>query len=136
MAIYRKEIKLDAGIGISMPPDHFPFSFGATGLTPLWLLCHGEWPIALTILAYSAVLALAAVANVSYAFVIDILGWAIALAFGVEGSKIAWQSRSYGSVRELVNREREWHVIGVIVVCIRIVGSIVLAALWWASVHH
>jgi hypothetical protein len=136
MAIYRKEIKLEAGVGALMPPEHFPFSCGAAGLTPLWLFWHGEWPIGLTLVVYSAVLVLTAKAGVSYALLGDVLGWSIALAFGVEGSKIAWQCRNYGSLRELINGERDWHVVGVIVLCIRIIGSIIISAIWWVSVHR
>jgi hypothetical protein len=103
-------------------PDLLPFSFGAAGVTPLWLLFHGRVRFGLRLLAIEPGLfllehvlrdsALEPMAVVLHRGVV----MAVAVTFGLHGSKIAWVQREYHTVDELKRGERHWTALGIFVV--------------------
>lgn len=92
-----------------------PFSFGACGVTVIWLLCHGEASVAIGLIVLNVVLRF-----VPIPFVGLLIGLSIALYYGFKGSQIAVYHSQYTTIEELRKGERGWTIAGVILVVIEI----------------
>jgi len=88
----------------SVPADKLGFSWGAFGLTGLWLLFHGK------IGAFFGILFLSFIPIIG-----QIIVFFMALNYGFTGKDIAWEHCNCKSVEELKQKELGWDIAGGIV---------------------
>jgi hypothetical protein len=93
-------------------PEKLGFSWGAFGLTGLWLLFHGR------IGAFFAVLILSFIPILG-----QIIVFFMALNYGSEGHAIAWERGNFKSVAELKQKELGWDIAGALVFAIVLIFS-------------
>ena len=97
------------------PPENLPFSFGAAGLTPIWLMFHGRAGSGWLLVLFGLPLRLLqefGIAGIITALTIRIV---IQVVAGMQGSKIAWLDRGYRSVDDLEKSEKWWSSIGIFI---------------------
>jgi hypothetical protein len=104
----------------------FRFNWGAFLLTPIWLFFHGRIALGVLLVGLAAASNFAGVVSP----VVPILSFpvflALAIYFGVRGYRIAWSDAGiYDTLDDVKRRERNWAVIGLVVV----VGMIALRVL-------
>ena len=97
------------------PPGYLPFSFGAAGLTPLWLMFHGERAMGTLLvllgLALRALSALGGPGGIAISVCVKLI---VVFIAGTNGSEIAMQHCGYRSIEELRKGERRWSIFGAI----------------------
>jgi len=126
-----------AGPGSDAPPaENWGFNWGATGVTPLWLLFHGRVGLGLLLIALNVGLNIlgrvaALGGGLPLVFVLVVVGYAIAIGFGVAGNRIALRHNKAATLEEFNRKERGWNIAGVIVfvlVAALNIGGLVLIA--------
>lgn len=96
------------------PPENLPFSWGAAGLPVIWLLFHGRIVQALALLVFS-VICLPFLEEPLLVLAYLAVPYTIAIWLGRSGGTIAWQHHRANSLEQLVEKERTWNIVGMIV---------------------
>lgn len=91
-------------------PEKLGFSWGAFGLTGLWLLFHGKVGMFFVLLVLSFI-----------PIIGQVIVFVMALNYGFNGRSIAWDHGNYRSIEELKQGEMGWDVAGIVVFILMIV---------------
>jgi hypothetical protein len=103
---------------------NLPFSFGACGITALWLLCHGEVPVGVGLIVLNWVLIVIAKVFAAGPLLSLAVGVGISIYYGMNGSRIAVIDRQYKSLADLRSGERGWTIAGIIALIVLVVAPI------------
>ena len=113
-----------------VPPEiaKLKWNWGAFGVSFFWLIFHGLWPLAVGITVAIVVLnflfVFLPISLWMHVVVIMAMAYAIQIALGFLGNKLAWQHRSYDSVQHFFAVEKVWMVWGIILACFGLFGLI------------
>ena len=103
----------------TMPSENLGFSWGAFGLTGLWLMFHGQIGMFFVLFILSLIPIIGQIAV-----------FIMALNYGFSGRSIAWDYGNYESVQELKRKELGWDIAGGLVFILMVfVGIGYLAAI-------
>lgn len=110
-----------------LPPQiaQLKWNWGAFGVSFWWLIFHGLWPLAVGWVALSAAVYFLPGGIPVHLGVI----YAVQIALGLLGNKLAWQHRSYENIDHFFAVERVWMVWAVVLTIIStlwLVGELVI----------